>query len=252
MSMTEWAEKEIEIACQKENPDRKEGEWDYGCACYESALKAYKSLMEDGHSGLSFGITRSILVRLMYERPLTPIEDTPDSWNHITCSRKGYTTYQCKRMSSLFKDVYKDGTVKYTDINRERCIDIKEPEEAFSNGFISKVCDDIYPVTMPYYPTSRPNIVYVDETESTLHILYYLIRDTGQRIDINRYFESDIDGSWVEMKNHENMKNAVSVENFDYVKEELKDFLDNKNITVGDFITKIIEVYNKTESEDGN
>lgn len=207
MSMTEWAEKEIEIVCQKENLDRKEGEWDYGCSCYESALKAYKSLMEDGHSGLSFGITRSILVRLMYGKPLTPIEDTPDSWNHITSNLGEYDTYQCKRMSSLFKDVYKDGTVKYTDINRERCIDIKEPEEAFSNGFISKVCDDIRPVTMPYYPSSRPNIVYVDETESTLHILYYFITDTGQKIDINRYFESDIDGSWVE-------------------------------ITVGDFITK--------------
>lgn len=47
MSMKSWAEREVEIACKHENPDRKEGEWDYGCACYESALKAFKSLMED-------------------------------------------------------------------------------------------------------------------------------------------------------------------------------------------------------------
>ena len=36
-----WAEKEVEIACENERKasGTKEGEWDYGCACYESALK---------------------------------------------------------------------------------------------------------------------------------------------------------------------------------------------------------------------
>ena len=29
MNKMEWAEREVEIACKKENPDRKEGEWDY-------------------------------------------------------------------------------------------------------------------------------------------------------------------------------------------------------------------------------
>lgn len=42
----------MEIACKREAPDREPGEWDYGCACYESALKAFNSLCEDGHSGL--------------------------------------------------------------------------------------------------------------------------------------------------------------------------------------------------------
>ena len=60
MMMKTWAEREVELACKRENPDRKEGEFDYGCACYESALKAYKSLMEDGHSGFSIGITKHI------------------------------------------------------------------------------------------------------------------------------------------------------------------------------------------------
>ena len=44
MSMIEWAENEVKIACAKEAPDRKDGEFDYGCCCYESALKAFKSL----------------------------------------------------------------------------------------------------------------------------------------------------------------------------------------------------------------
>lgn len=35
MSMIEWAENEVRIACERENPNRKEGEFDYGCACYD-------------------------------------------------------------------------------------------------------------------------------------------------------------------------------------------------------------------------
>lgn len=75
MSMTSWAEREVELACKKENPERKEGEFDYGCACYESALKAFKSLMEDGHSGTSIHLTKNILVNLIEGKVLTPIED---------------------------------------------------------------------------------------------------------------------------------------------------------------------------------
>lgn len=39
MSMTEWAKREIEIAIKKERGDGDPNEWDYGCACYESAYK---------------------------------------------------------------------------------------------------------------------------------------------------------------------------------------------------------------------
>ena len=30
----DWAKREVEIACKRENPSRKEGKFDYGCACY--------------------------------------------------------------------------------------------------------------------------------------------------------------------------------------------------------------------------
>lgn len=92
MSVLDWAENEVKIACKKEAANRKNGEWDYGCACYESALKAFRSLMEDGHSGFSFSITRDILVRLMNNCPLTPIEGTDDEWNVV-----GNSEYQSKR-----------------------------------------------------------------------------------------------------------------------------------------------------------
>ena len=75
MTTNEWAEREIEIACKKENPNWDGKSFDYGCACYQSALKAYKSLCEDEHSGFSFGLTKNILIRLMDGLPLMPITD---------------------------------------------------------------------------------------------------------------------------------------------------------------------------------
>ena len=71
MSMYEWAEQECRLACKKENPnfDFDSDDFDYGCSCYKSALKAYKSLLEDEHSGMSFSFTRNILDRLMRGEP---------------------------------------------------------------------------------------------------------------------------------------------------------------------------------------
>lgn len=64
-NILDWAKREVKIASKKENPNRKEGEFDYGCACYESALKAFESLCEDNHSGFSIRMTQAILNRLI-------------------------------------------------------------------------------------------------------------------------------------------------------------------------------------------
>ena len=66
-SRQEWAEKEIEMACKKENPEWDGKSFDYGCSCYQSALKAYKSLEKDEHSGCSWNITKNILIRLRHQ-----------------------------------------------------------------------------------------------------------------------------------------------------------------------------------------
>ena len=126
--MFEWAQKEIELAIESEKK-ASEGtnEWEYGVACYESAMKAYKALLADNHSGMSIQITKNILNRLIDGKCLTPIEDTPDVWNEITESADGSKEYQCKRMSSLFKKVATDGTVTYSDIDRVSCANINNP-----------------------------------------------------------------------------------------------------------------------------
>ena len=208
MTMTEWAEREVAIACKRENPNRKEREWDYGCACYESALKAYKSLMEDGHSGASFSITRQILNRLMMDLPLTPIEDTDDIWNEGFVSKEtGIRSQQCMRKSSLFKDIYPDGTVKYHDVDRFVCIDIHHPQSTYHSGLIDRICGEMYPIVMPYMPEDKHYKVYcedflVDKRNGdfdTVGILY-VIEPDGTRTTINRFFKPGEEGKgWAEI-----------------------------------------------------
>lgn len=206
MSMTEWAEREVELACKRENPDRKEGEWDYGCACYESALKAYKCLMEDGHSGMSFSFTRQILERLMRNLPLTPIEDTPDIWRECSYGRKdGMQHYQCIRKSSLFKDVGADGTVTYHDIDRFVAVSVNNENSCWRNKLVDRLCGEIYPITFPYIPKDKPYKVYCDEClTDTAHgdydtyAILYIVAPDGTRRDIYRYFKSD-NSDWEEI-----------------------------------------------------
>lgn len=212
MNMSEWAKNEIEIACKRERGDKNPDEWDYGCACYESAYKAFQSLLEDGHSGYSIGITKWILNRLIDHKPLTPIEDTPDVWGmreERPWAEGGYTTYQCKRMSSLFKDVYQDGEVKYNDVNRFRSVNEDNPDVYWSNGFINRLMNEKYPITMPYIPEDKPYIVHCTEGLSdpkngdfdTIGI-WYVVKPDGTRDTIERFFKEG-EESFVEISREE-------------------------------------------------
>ena len=209
MSMLDWARKEVEIACKRENPDRKEGEFDYGCACYESALKAYESLCNDEHSGFSFGITRNILIRLMDGNPLAHIEDTDDIWNLCEFGRNRVKSYQCSRKSALFKYVYEDGTVKYSDNDRFYCKDI-ETGSTYSSGLVTKVINEMFPITMPYMP-ERPWKVncmdlLVDKKNGDFDTLaIFSLEKNNEAIQINRFFKCDdgIDEDWVEINSVE-------------------------------------------------
>lgn len=216
--MLNWAKREVEIACKKENPNRKDGEFDYGCACYESALKAFESLCGDGHSGFSIKMTQAILNRLIDGKPLTPIEDTDDVWNLIENHEDGYRSYQCKRMSSLFKDVYSDGTVKYNDIDRTYCIDIHNSNNEYSSRLVRRIIDAMFPITMPYMP-GNPIKVYCEDflTDKkngdfdTVGVFYAEKTENGkqERIEINRFFRApkwDEKGAWIEISKDEYMQ----------------------------------------------
>lgn len=205
MSMQEWAKREVEIASKRERGDNPESEgWDYGVACYEGALEAFEVLCKQGHSGYSICFTKQILNRLIDGKPLTPIEDTEDVWNVVNRDSKG-KHYQCKRMSSLFKDVAEDGTVTYTDINRYYCVSEDNPYASWHNGFVGKIYSEMFPLTMPYMPNNMADEIVCSELLTdpkngdydTMAILY-IKRADGERVEVNRYFKEG-DTSFIEI-----------------------------------------------------
>jgi len=210
MDIKTWAEREaaIRIEFERKDKDTDEPFFNYGAACVESALKAFNCLMEDGHSGMSIGFTKAFLNRLIDGKPLTPIEDTDDIWK-FSWEDDGVKTYQCTRMSSLFKDEYPDGTVKYHDVDRVICYEVSSPDVSYSSGFIRKIIDDMFPITMPYWPKDNPYKVYVEEfltdpkngDYDTMGVLYLRTPD-GEKIDINRYFK-EAEGGFAEIDEDE-------------------------------------------------
>ena len=194
MSMIDWARKEIEIAKKREREaSGNEGGWDYGCACYDSAIKAYESLCEDNHSGMSIGFTKQILNRLIDGKALTPIEDTSDMWNVVSWSER---TYQCKRMSSLFKKIDGDGNVFYTDNDYAVYVDMKS-NTMWHNKRVSDYVYSKYPINMPYYPNPKPYKVYCEDFMYKKHdavgeydhfAMLYMIKPNGEREEVDKYF----------------------------------------------------------------
>lgn len=221
MSMSEWAENECRIACGKENPnfDFDSDEFDYGCSCYKSALKAYKSLMNDGHSGASFGFTKNILIRLMEGHPLTPIEDKDFFSNELNDmvaeespqylkDRGLKSSLQCPRMSSLFREETLDGKVTYHDVDRCIMVDIEQPSDTFSSSS-GRIIDEMFPITMPYMPSKGKYKIYTQtfltdrkNGDFDTRALLYIITPDGERIDLNIY-ETERDGKWVRITKEE-------------------------------------------------
>ena len=198
--MEKWAEEEIRLACKKAD--------DYGSACYKSAMRAYKSLLNDDHSGFSIHLTKNILNRLINVQPLTPIEDVPEIWDDISPwkSDEGMVEkYQCRRMSSLFKEVYDDGAVVYDDINRVSCIDINNPSVSWHNGLGNKIVNELFPIEMPYYSANSPYKLYMEDFlvdpnngDFDTKGFFYLIKPDGERVEINMFYKEQDEG-WAEI-----------------------------------------------------
>lgn len=211
MSTDIWAKREVELA---KNEALKSGSDNcsahYICECLNSALKAFNSLREDGHSGASMEQMLMFLQRLVRGLPLTPIdEDT--TWVKSSVSESGTITYQCARMTSLFKDVDREGNITYSDVHRVVCVnkdDLQAP--VWYNGFVSKIVNSIYPIKFPYYTSSDPIIAYVSEhttsvTEDFDTMCIDSVKlDNGETVDVKRFFKEDTDSnSWVEIDEEE-------------------------------------------------
>ena len=219
MEKLDWAKKEIEIVCGKNDSC----EFQYDRACYASALKAFGSLCGDEHSGFSIQITKHILDRLIDGKPLTPIEDTDDIWNEVILlksdEKPDAAMYQCKRMSSLFKEVHLDGHVEYRDINRIVCIDVDAGND-FHSYLVSQIINKDFPITMPYMP-GNPILVECktfaydsnyNNIFDTFGIYNALFTENGiqKSVPINRFFK-EVMNEWIEITKEEynNRKNNI-------------------------------------------
>lgn len=191
-----WAEREIDLACKRENPDWKPGEFDYGCSIYQSALKAYNSLMDDNHSMASYDFTKTVLIRLINRLPLTSIQDTDEEWD-MECVNPNskVTIYQSKRCPSLFKYVHNDGHVTYTDYDRYRIKNLHNPNTIYTGGIGRIVLDEEIPIKMPYYPSSAKYKVIISEYlcdprngDFDLVAVWRIEKPEGGFIPVSRYF----------------------------------------------------------------
>ena len=213
----EWAENEIRLACKKENPNYVLGgdNFDYGCACYESALKLYKIIMDNTteHSGSSFNLTLDILNRLTKKLPLTPIEDIESDWVYIIDRHNGDKVYGNKRYTFLDKIINKDtGEITYSDTNRFICIDINDRNNHYYSGLVKSVLDKVRPIKLPYYPHNNPIKVYCEDflcnkengDFDTVGIFYAVLPD-GNQIDIDKFYKSgnSISEPWIEINSKE-------------------------------------------------
>ena len=200
MNMIDWAENEIRIALARENEN--DDFYEYIKACHESALKAYKSLCDDGHSGMSISVTRNILNRLIRHQPLTPIEDAEDVWTeHFGMQEDDrIKVYQCKRMGCFWKKVYPDGTIRYQDNDRACGVNMNNPVCTYHSGLVRRIIDEMYPIAMPYCPPNQPYMVYTEEflfdprngDFDTVHI-HYIRTPEGDKVDVNRMFTTSED-----------------------------------------------------------
>lgn len=221
-----WAELEIEraiseLSCSSYDEEDVKNDCDYMIQCYKCALKAYETLEKQGHSGMSIVFTQNILNRLISRLPLTDIDDNDDIW--VKCrvdeARDGKTieTYQCTRCSSLFKKVKSNGEITYHDNNRYICVNVNNPDCIYSCGLARRVIDEIFPISMPYYPKTNKIKVYCEDflTDKkngdfdTVGIFYAIMPD-GERVEINRFFKESPNNweeiSLIEYTNRKNMK----------------------------------------------
>ena len=228
--MKEWAKREVELACKRENPNWDGESFDYGCSCYQSALKAYNMLCDDGHSGYSFNITKNILISLMNGNPLSPITDEDffyDGNKDFPLESKEYlkekglkSSIQCRRKTSLFRKETIDGEISYSDNDRCYCVDIHNSDLVYSCGEAINIINKLYPITMPYVPKNKKYKIYTEDFltdtkngDYDTMAFFYLITPENKKIELN-IFKAEIDGKWVNITKEqyeERKKNKIKI-----------------------------------------
>lgn len=188
----EWGLRELEL-CKKTAIDPSVVE-----AC-DTVVDIYKCVSEINDQALT------TLKKLLDQEILNPIVDDPEHWVECTKDEK-CVGYRSVRKSSIFKDVYNDGTVEYTDVERIVCSTRGVHHHfgwahrtAVELGFIPKL-------EMPYTPAKRPYVIktedYLRDTKNGDFDTVALLNVTdpyGVVTDINKFYTTDETGEFVEI-----------------------------------------------------
>lgn len=187
----QWARREADLAVKDAEEKNKDGhgDVDYYRACLASALKAYASLIEDGHSGFSLEATKRLLNRFIEGKPFTPITEEDE---FVTEPNISSEIEFCDRYKALNRMKNADGVYEYSDTNRVtyRVIDGK----SFHNRRATEAIDELYPITFPYSADEKYIVVgrehYKDETRRDYDAmsLDYVILPDGTEAPIERYY----------------------------------------------------------------
>lgn len=216
MGCYEKAQREVELFKGKQNSDCSE----YYLNVCESALRAFKVLCEDGHSGCSINITMDILNRMVKGLPLTPITEDDEWREQPIYMNETHKNYISSRMSGLFKKVEEDENgvecVSYNDVNRVECVDINNPDACFYSGLVNSLFNKMHPITLPYNPSTKSIRVFCEDflydkrngDFDTVGVFYALYPD-GHIENINKFYYLD----------SENGKEEISREKYNEMKE---------------------------------
>lgn len=238
------AEKEVKIL--KEELEKKYPGSTY---IWDTTLKVYKTLISK-HPYIftsDFGYRNRVLQNIQELAggfPLTDIDNTNADWQEVPNGalinmRKTNVVekYRSGRLSSLFKEVYKDGHVEYHDNYRVTTENfITGTEYVF--GLSNLIYDEMYPIKMPYNHKSEWGAkVYIhdfvsdpEDKESNFDTIAVLFtkKPDGKIVSINRYFRVPKDdeeptyGNWVEIKFSEfadrvrRANSNLTIEDLDY------------------------------------
>lgn len=208
--MTKRIRKEVEYAIECErNSAVEENDYsflDYVVECYRSALRAYETMAADGHSGMSWGLTRQIFNRLAEGKPLKKLnsyDERPEEWVSSDIIPDSFGMLYNNRYPSLCCKVTENGNV-YSDCNRWVFEAPDHLNIPWHNGFLSTYLDEKFPIQFPYNPVTihvRVEEILTDPAHGDYdaqHIIDFADPETGRKVGVDAYFE-EIDGKWQEI-----------------------------------------------------
>lgn len=195
MGVYERAQREVELYKKDRNYD----EDGYIMDIYDSALKAFKYLCEDGHSGSSIGLTLNVLTRFVKGLPLTYVTEETAEWKEIESYHDDVIRqYRSDRISGFYKYVRLvngEEVFDYNHLDRIVCVNINNPASTYYSGLVNKLFNELHPIKMPYYPLSTSIKVYCEDflydkshgDFDTVGVFYAIYPD-GTIENINRFF----------------------------------------------------------------